>query len=355
MRKLSGIIAEDEESVFKYDAGRLGSLYLISGLLSERATFFNRLISVLGSAKGREVGKHYLLKWKTLPNKFLCVYYCSASIHDDLFPRIDAQPISFSDFLVSGDSLAYYKKRYRWQERDTMNYKIVFSFQDIRSVFIDFLLEEPQFRRMIVTSLVDYKNICGGYSFFRGHARFSYSLIPSLFRGKWNEKELYEDAKDFLSLDSSKYEDLAEMQHYGLPTRLLDVSLDPEVALYMACNTVFNSPETINDIGVVYGFRHSNVISRAEAQTFCSGSKSLEDFRIVEYESPKGNERMARQMGTFIIFGDDRAIEAEPLCYVINKQKILKQLDSIGKNERTLIPDEEHICNYIKEKNKPTV
>lgn len=65
---------------------------------------------------------------------------------------------------------------------------------------------------------------------------------PGIARGKWlegnNESELFRECERRLSHEfvncKSTFEKLVLMQHYGLPTRILDVSLDPLQSLFFA-------------------------------------------------------------------------------------------------------------------------
>ncbi len=81
-------------------------------------------------------------------------------------------------------------------------------------------------------------------STYRGHANEIYTLSPSIFRRpitRESEHLLLRELvaahpEDFVA-DSSALEMLVRMQHYTLPTRLLDVSMNPLVALYFACES----------------------------------------------------------------------------------------------------------------------
>ena len=102
-----------------------------------------------------------------------------------------------------------------------------------------------------VKEIARLKDKEGAELFYRGHADEDWNLLPSIFRveeGLEKEHLLFRDMvahtpQSFAECKSA-LDYLVQMQHYELPTRLLDVTMNPLVALFFACAEV-DTPEEL--------------------------------------------------------------------------------------------------------------
>ncbi len=237
-------------------------------------------------------------------------------------------------------------------------------------------------------------------SFYRGVSDCEYEDIPAIYRIKdgisYIKKEhiifreaLTKSPSYFLG-KQQVFEKLVMMQHYGLPTRLLDLTENPLVALYFACCSNYGKggktglirryqiPRNYiryyddDDVSVISNLSKCKVdFSLAEikneVQKDIMGFSKKIDNRVIDQvllvKPLLNNNRVIRQQGVFLLFGSDKNKkisninfnEVNIIDYKITnngKSKILKQLEMVSITEADLFPEIDNITRQIRIKFK---
>lgn len=251
----------------------------------------------------------------------------------------------------------------------------------------------------------------GSDVFYRGHSNKSkYKLEPSLFRkdgdGNYlyleNEHILYRElivsnSADFQS-DEYTLDRLVRMQHYSLPTRLLDITSNPLIALYFACKSALDEDGEVilfsmsrseikyfdSDVASVISnlarlpkeekdninledddFNNQMSVKRLihfirEEKPYFEANIIPADLRkIICVKGKQSNDRISSQSGAFLLYGLDAIMDEEGTpeisvtrITVSNKASILKELDLLNINESTVFPYIENSAKYVADKYK---
>ena len=225
---------------------------------------------------------------------------------------------------------------------------------------------------------------------------------------------MYMDFKTqfYNELSNKKYiEILTTMQHYKMPTRLLDTTSNPLVALYMACDKPVNYKSNNYGVGEVIimnedikniKYSDSNAVTLLSCLSVLETNYKQELYeKIIESIEKKDdsiyknslaykrfvaevhnelsffdesfftpevllkprhvkvgmiNERIIAQSGSFILFGLCNYLTGEYMAldtvtkqrvFIVNRNAIMKQLELLNINPGTMYPDKDHMSVSI--------
>lgn len=213
---------------------------------------------------------------------------------------------------------------------------------------------------------------------FRGQSNSNYRLKPGIFRSPIKEQDISNTfiMRAGMYLKDSRPGSLAQwlsyMQHVGIPTRLLDWTESPLIALFFAinslskCNQCNNTnmdaavwilnPLKLNELSNVTSFpaSDSNPVCFSYQQAFQDSTvKGISDFPISVY-SRHVHLRMAAQRSCFTIHGlnhESFELQLDNTSMITNqffvkiiipqnlKNQLNKELNFLGIKYNSIFPD----------------
>lgn len=255
----------------------------------------------------------------------------------------------------------------------------------------------------------DYENY---EYYYRGHSDQAYATLPSLFRETsyiYNEDKMFRELilrcpNEFNNLNGT-FQKLVKMQHYGLPTRLLDITSNPLIALFFSCISnqdkdgevvVFKVPKNeikyydsdtvavLSNLALMKRDFDITGMENLEPQLF--SQKSPIDLLVYQVGQEKSgfrpminpkdltstvcvkplldNERIVKQDGAFLLFGMGDTItepakldndkysptgEEKLIIYKASKSLIINQLRTLSIHGGTVFPDIGSVADSIKQ------
>lgn len=213
---------------------------------------------------------------------------------------------------------------------------------------------------------IDENCTCGHFIFRGVQDKIFHKLIPSVGRNRFysleNEKEIFYQFKrrshsNMPSNPTNNWEWLAIAQHYGLPTRLLDWTFSPLIALYFATQPKITEnilADCCENGGAVYALHFCNYINTEKDKD------PFEYEKVGVFQPPHVASRITGQAGIFtiqpnpgqeLIYEKDERLPDDVIKIEFTKEaasKMQSQLFKIGVRHDMLFPDLDGMAKGVK-------
>lgn len=227
-----------------------------------------------------------------------------------------------------------------------------------------------------IATLADLTAVISNYGkdydgpiWYRGHGNCSWPLLPSYYRidARLSEHSLLIKFRQSATMllerpPSDPFEWMFLMQHYGVPTRLLDWSESPLVALYFCVTSTLDADASIWMLKPPLLNKHSRIKATAqdghvlsfhddELKTYTIDSlrnNTRIDLLPLAAVAIRNNPRIQAQLGVFTVHHHDRVpIEAiedgSHVCKTLirkeHKVSLRRELNILGFSQFQLFPE----------------
>ena len=223
-----------------------------------------------------------------------------------------------------------------------------------------------------LTAIRTDQNERPGTIWFRGHIDASWQLLPGFMRStsETSETTLLNRFRQSAAMlaerrPATSFDWTFLMQHYGVPTRMLDWSESPLIAMYFAVEGWATKPDTDAALWCLWPTalnQNANIVDKVEGQYI----PSFEDDELQAYTvdslrqntrlelfpvatiATRNNARIQAQMGTFTIHHNkkvaieevgDRAHVAKYTIPHASRETLAEELKLLGMTRFSLFPE----------------